>query len=103
MMKQWQLTRSGTPRDVLTMVEVPIPTTCADDEVLVQVSYVSLNSSIVNLLISHYAMVDPVGGLMSKPCVPELEFSGLVCDLRGSNAKEFNTGNNILSKFVSII
>lgn len=96
MMKQWQLTRSGTPRDVLTMVEVLIPTTCADDEVLVQVSYVSLNSSIVHRLIAHYGIIDPIGGLMSKPCVPELEFSGLVCDLRGSNAKEFNTGYKIL-------
>ena len=93
MMKQWQFTRSGQPRDVLTMVEVPKPTTCADDEVLVQVSHVSLNSAIVHRLIAYYGVMDPVGALIGRPCVPEMDFSGIVCDLRGANVKEFKTGN----------
>ena len=92
MMKQWQFTRSGTPRDVLTMVEVPIPTTCADDEVLVQVSHVSLNSAIAYRLIAHYGVMDPIGALLSRPCVPEMDFSGIACDLRGKHATEFKTG-----------
>lgn len=93
MMKQWQFTKSGTPRDVLTMVEVPIPTTCADDELLVQISHVSLNSSITYGLIAHRGILDPVGEFMGRPCVPEVSFSGIVCDLRGTNMKEFKTGN----------
>jgi NADPH:quinone reductase-like Zn-dependent oxidoreductase len=93
MMKQWQFTKSGNPRDVLTMVEVPIPTTCTDDEALVQISHVSLNSAIAYRLIAHYGVMDPVGALMGRPCVPEMDFSGIVCDLRGANVKEFKTGN----------
>jgi len=92
MMKQWQFTRSGNPRDVLTMVEVPIPTTCADDEVLVQVSHVSLNPAIAYRLIAYYGFFDPLGALMGKPAVPELDFSGIVCDFRGKSVKEFKTG-----------
>jgi hypothetical protein len=34
-----------------------------------------------------------VGAFIGRPCVPEMEFSGIVCDLRGANVKEFNTGN----------
>jgi NADPH:quinone reductase-like Zn-dependent oxidoreductase len=93
MMKQWQFTKSGNPRDVLTMVEVPIPTACADDEVLIQISHVSLNSSIVQRLIPNYAMLDPVGALIGRPCVPEVDYSGIVCDLRGAKVQGFNTGN----------
>ncbi len=101
MMKQWQFTRSGSHRDVLTMVEVPIPTTCADDEVLVQVSHVSLNSAIAYRLMAHYGIMDPVGVLIGRPCVPEVDFSGIVCDLRGANVKEFKTGN--IDKYSLII
>jgi hypothetical protein len=93
MMKQWQFTKSGSPRDILTMVEVPIPTTCADDEVLVQVSHVSLNSAIAYRFMAYYGIFDPVGALMGRPSVPEKDFSGIVCDLRGANVKEFKTGN----------
>lgn len=92
MMKQWQFTKSGQPRDVLEMVEVPIPTTCADDEVLVQISHVSLNSAIAHRLIAHYGVIDPVSAFFGRPCVPEMDFSGIICDLRGANVKEFNTG-----------
>jgi hypothetical protein len=93
MMKQWQFTRSGSPRDVLAMVDVPIPITCADDEVLVHTSHVSLNSVFPHRLMAHYGILDPVGAFIGRPCVPEMEFSGIVCDLRGANVKEFNTGN----------
>ncbi|CAF0798302.1 unnamed protein product [Adineta steineri] len=95
MMKQWQFTKSGSPRDVLTMAEVPVPTTCADDEVLVQVSHVSLNSAIAYRLIAHYGVVDPVGAFIGRPAVPEMDFSGVVCDLRGANVTEFNTGDRV--------
>ena len=91
-MKQWQFTKSGVPRDVLTMAEVPIPTTCADDEILVQVSHISLTSSITYRFIAHYGVLDPVGALLGRPCVPEVDFSGIVCDLRGKDAKEFKIG-----------
>ncbi|CAF0796886.1 unnamed protein product [Adineta steineri] len=93
MMKQWQFTKAGNPRDVLTMVEVPIPTTCADDEVLIKISHVSLNSSIAYRLIAYYGVVDPIGAFIGRPAVPEVDFSGVVCDLRGANVTEFNTGN----------
>ncbi len=63
------------------MVEVPIPTTCANDEVLVRVSHVSLNSAIAYRLMAHYGVFDPIGALTDKPCVPEIDFSGIVCDL----------------------
>jgi NADPH:quinone reductase-like Zn-dependent oxidoreductase len=92
MMKQWQFTKSGSPRNVLTMVEVPIPTTCADNEVLVQISHVSLNSAIARLM-AYYGVFDPVGAFMNWPCAPEMDFSGIVCDLRGANVTEFKTGN----------
>ncbi|CAF1002022.1 unnamed protein product [Didymodactylos carnosus] len=77
------------------MVEVPIPTTCADDEVLVQISHVSLNSAIAYRLIAYYGVLDPVGALISRPCVPEIDFSGIVCDLRGTKVKDFNTGDRV--------
>ncbi len=93
MMKQWQFSKAGNPRDVLTMVEVPIPTTCADDEVLVQISHVSLTSAITYRLLAYYGVFDPVGALTGRPSVPEKDFSGIVCDLRGANVKEFSTGN----------
>jgi len=77
---------------MLTLVEVPIPTTCADNEVLVQISHVSFNSAIARLM-AYYGVFDPVGAFMSWPCVPEMDFSGIVCDLRGANVTEFKTGN----------
>lgn len=92
-MKQWQFTKAGSPRDILTMVEVPIPTTCADGEVLIKISHVSLNSAIMYRLMAYYGFHDPVGALLSKPCIPEMDFSGIVCDLRGANVKGFKTGN----------
>ncbi|CAF1187274.1 unnamed protein product [Adineta steineri] len=95
MMKQWQFTKSGSPRDVLTMVEVPIPTTCADDEVLVQISHVSLNSAFAHRLIAYYGLFDPAGAFMGRPGVPEKDFSGIICDLRGANVTEFNTGDRV--------
>ncbi|CAF0796938.1 unnamed protein product [Adineta steineri] len=95
MMKQWQFTKAGNPRDVLTMVEVPIPTTCADDEVLIKISHVSLNSAIAYRLIAYYGIVDPIGAFMGRPAVPEMDFSGIVCDLRGANVTEFNTGDRV--------
>ncbi|UJR08752.1 hypothetical protein I4U23_013009 [Adineta vaga] len=95
MMKQWQFTKSGSPRDVLTMVDVPIPTTCSDDEILVRISYVSLNSAITYRLMAYYGIFDPVGAFLGRPGVPEKDFSGIVCDLRGANVKEFNTGDRV--------
>ena len=92
MMKQWQFTRSGTPRDILTMAEVPIPTTCADDELLIKISYVSLMSSMTYRLMAYRGIIDPVGAFKSRPSVPEKDFSGIVCDLRGAHVKGFNTG-----------
>ena len=97
-MKQWQFTKSGSPRDVLTMIEVPIPITCADDEVLVRLSHVSLNSAIMYRLIAYYGVLDPIGALTARPCVPEMDFSGIVCDLRGKRVKEFDTGDINLSR-----
>ncbi|CAF0796975.1 unnamed protein product [Adineta steineri] len=95
MMKQWQFTKAGNPRDVLTMVEVPIPTTCADDEVLIKISHVSLNSAIAYRLIAYYGIVDPIGAFIGRPAVPEMDFSGMVCDLRGANVTEFSTGDRV--------
>ncbi|CAF1033982.1 unnamed protein product [Adineta steineri] len=95
MMKQWQFTKAGNPRDVLTMVEVPIPTSCADDEVLIKSSHVSLNSAIAYRLIAYYGIVDPIGAFIGRPAVPEMDFSGIVCDLRGANVTEFNTGDRV--------
>ncbi|CAF0798271.1 unnamed protein product [Adineta steineri] len=95
MMKQWQFTKAGNPRDVLTMVEVPIPTICADDEVLIKISHVSLNSAIAYRLIAYYGIVDPIGAFIGRPAVPEMDFSGIVCDLRGANVTEFNTGDRV--------
>lgn len=60
---------------------------------MVQLSYVSLNSAITYRLIAYHDMFDPIGTLMGKPCIPEVTFSGIVCDLRGKNVKDFNTGN----------
>ena len=92
-MKQWQFTKAGSPRDILTMIEMPIPTTCADGEVLIKISHVSLNPAIMYRLMAYYGLFDPVGAILGKPCVPEMDFSGIVCDLRGAKAKGFKTGN----------
>lgn len=100
MMKQWQFTKSGSPRDVLTMAEVPIPTKCSADEVLVKISHVSLNSAVAHRLMAYYGILDPVNAFMGKPSVPEVDFSGIVCDLRGVNVKEFNTGNINQLRFI---
>ena len=91
-MKQWQFTKSGVPRDILTLVDVPIPTTCADDEVLVKISHVSLNAAFIHRLMAYYGVFSPLGALLGRPAVPEMDFSGTVCDLRGAKAKEFQTG-----------
>ncbi|CAF1053601.1 unnamed protein product [Adineta ricciae] len=95
MMKQWQFTRSGKPRNILTITEIPIPTTCPDDELLIKISYVSLNSAIVHRLMAYRGVLDPVGAFRTRPSVPEKDFSGIVCDLRGANVKGFNTGDRV--------
>ena len=91
-MKQWQFSKSGVPRDVLTLVDVPIPSTCADDELLVKISHVSLNAAFTYRLMAYYGVFSPLGALLGRPAVPEMDFSGIVCDLKGSKAKEFQTG-----------
>jgi NADPH:quinone reductase-like Zn-dependent oxidoreductase len=91
-MKQWQFTKGGSPRNILTMAEVPIPTTCGDGEVLIKISHVSLNPAFMYRLMAYYGLHDPPGAFLGKPCVPEMDFSGIVCDLRGANVKEFKTG-----------
>lgn len=93
MMKQWQFTKSGLPRDILTLVDVPIPTVCAEDEVLVKISHVSLNSAFIYRLMAYYGLFKPLGALFGTPSVPEMDFSGIVCDLKGTKAKEFTAGN----------
>eukprot|EP00026_Physarum_polycephalum_P009782 Phypoly_transcript_09918.p1 GENE.Phypoly_transcript_09918~~Phypoly_transcript_09918.p1 ORF type:complete len:271 (+),score=31.27 Phypoly_transcript_09918:95-907(+) len=95
MMRQWQFTRSGSPRDVLHLVEVPIPTTCADDEVLIKVSFVGLVSSYTYRIMEQYSLSDPINAFKGNPGVPEIDFSGVVCDLKGKNAQHLNTGDKV--------
>lgn len=80
---------------MLSMVDVPIPTTCADDEVLVRISHVALNSAMVYRLMANRTVFDLVGALTSRPCVPEMDFSGVVCDLKGANVQDLHTGDRV--------
>jgi len=94
-MKQWQFTKAGHPRDILGMVEVPIPTTCADNEVLIKVSHVAFNSSYLYKLMAHYGIFDPINAYKGNPGVPEMDFSGVVCDLKGKNVPDLKTGDKV--------
>eukprot|EP00026_Physarum_polycephalum_P010601 Phypoly_transcript_10768.p1 GENE.Phypoly_transcript_10768~~Phypoly_transcript_10768.p1 ORF type:complete len:354 (+),score=52.08 Phypoly_transcript_10768:202-1263(+) len=94
-MKQWQFTKSGSPRDVLCLVEVPIPTTCADNEVLIKVSHVGFNSAYMYKLMAHYSLTDPINAFKGKPGVPEMDVSGIVCDLKGKKVQNLNTGDRV--------
>lgn len=91
--KQWQYKTQGAPKDILKLVDnVPIPTTCKNDEVLVRVGYVALNLLYVHKIMAHFGLLDPLGYWKGKPFVPENEFSGVVCELKGENVTEFKTG-----------
>lgn len=88
---------------------MPIPTTCAENEVLikvgnhsmlnifkitmnVKVNYVAFNSAIAYKLIAHYGWMEPLSAWRGDPCVPEMDFSGTVCELMGSKASLFKPG-----------
>eukprot|EP01112_Ceratiomyxa_fruticulosa_P021248 TRINITY_DN740_c0_g1_i2.p1 TRINITY_DN740_c0_g1~~TRINITY_DN740_c0_g1_i2.p1 ORF type:complete len:387 (-),score=79.07 TRINITY_DN740_c0_g1_i2:110-1270(-) len=94
--RQWQFRAAGEPRDVLKLVDnVPIPTSCKEDEVLIRVSHVALTLLYTRKIINHYGLVAPISCWRGDACVPEPEFSGVVCDLRGDNVTEFKTGDRV--------
>ncbi len=46
----------------------------------------------VERLMHSYAIFDPVGALKGRPVVPEFDFSGIVCDLIGSDVTDLKAG-----------
>jgi NADPH:quinone reductase-like Zn-dependent oxidoreductase len=63
---------------------------------LKQVNYVSFNPSMVYKLMAHYGLVDPVGVYKQRPAVPEIDFSGTVCELRGPKARDLKPGKRLV-------
>eukprot|EP01113_Clastostelium_recurvatum_P012190 TRINITY_DN16304_c0_g1_i1.p1 TRINITY_DN16304_c0_g1~~TRINITY_DN16304_c0_g1_i1.p1 ORF type:complete len:373 (-),score=68.38 TRINITY_DN16304_c0_g1_i1:2-1120(-) len=90
-MRQWQHTKGGRPSEVLHLVDdAPRPqlASCGDDEVVVRITHVALTPPVTARLIPSYGAVDPLGAFMRRPAVPEVDFSGIVTDIIGTNAKE---------------
>ena len=50
------------------------------------------NSSLTYKLMAHYSLVDPIDAFLRRPAIPEIDFSGVVCDLKGKNAQYLDTG-----------
>jgi hypothetical protein len=49
-------------------------------------------------LMAHYSLFDPINAYKGKPSIPEMDFSGVVCELKGNKAQHLNTGKKGGSK-----